>query len=167
MKILLAVDGSDCSEDTVAAVVSRPWPKGTLVRVLSVVPPILVLTPEMAIYSSESLDKEQQDATESAKQFTSRVSDWLRSSGLPSETTVRSGEPRSVILEEAQGWDADLVVVGSHGHKGFKRWLLGSVAQSVVSNAGCSVEVVRQKASNQLIEELGSTKANVSHAAAS
>ena len=149
MKILLAVDGSECSADTVEAVASRPWPPGTIVRVLSVVKPIALLTPEIAIYSSESLDIGQQKATENAREFTTRMGDWLQSSGLAAETAVRSGEPRSIILDEAQEWDADLIVVGSHGHTGVKRWLLGSVAQSIVSHAGCSVEVVRQKAVHQ------------------
>lgn len=145
MKILLAVDGSGGSADTVEAVASRPWPTGTIVRVVSVVIPIALLTPEIAIYSSESLATGQQKATENAREFTTRIGDWLLSSGITAETAVHSGEPRSVILDEALEWDADLIVVGSHGHSGFKRWLLGRVAQSIVSDAGCSVEVVRKK----------------------
>jgi nucleotide-binding universal stress UspA family protein len=145
MKILLAVDGSESSADTVEAVASRPWPTGTVVRVLSVIKPMALLTPEIAIYSSENLESGQQKAIENAREFTNRMCDWLLSSGLSAETAVHSGEPRSVILEEAQQWDADLIVIGSHGHTGVKRWLLGSVAHSIVSHAGCSVEVVRQK----------------------
>ena len=53
----------------------------------------------------------------------------------------------SVIVDEAENWKADLIVVGSHGYTGIKKWLLGSVAQSVVSHAPCSVEVVRSRAS--------------------
>jgi nucleotide-binding universal stress UspA family protein len=58
---------------------------------------------------------------------------------------VRHGDPRSVTIDEATEWRADLIVVGSHGYTGIKRLLLGSVAHSVVSHAPCSVEVVRQK----------------------
>ena len=50
-----------------------------------------------------------------------------------------------MIVDEAKDWPADLIVVGSHGYSGVKRWLLGSVAQSVVSHAPCSVEVVRKR----------------------
>ncbi|PYT09057.1 MAG: hypothetical protein DMF60_03355 [Acidobacteria bacterium] len=57
---------------------------------------------------------------------------------------VRDGDPRSVIVDEAKDWSANLIVVGSHGYTGVKRWLLGSVAHSVVSHAPCSVEVVRK-----------------------
>jgi nucleotide-binding universal stress UspA family protein len=48
-----------------------------------------------------------------------------------------------VILEEAERWDADLIVLGSHGYGLWQRFLLGSVSQAVVSHARCSVEVVR------------------------
>jgi nucleotide-binding universal stress UspA family protein len=134
------------------------------VRVLSVVPPIALLTPEMAFYTGESLDRGEQKATQNAKEFIARMGDWLQASGLELETTVRSGEPRTVILEEAQGWDADLIVIGSHGHTGVKRWLLGSVAQSVVCRAGCSVEVVRPKQTHQVGLERDRTDNSFSHA---
>ena len=63
------------------------------------------------------------------------------------EATVKSdaipGPPRVVILDEAESWGADLIVVGSNGYRAWERFLLGSVSQSIVSHAKCSVEVVR------------------------
>ena len=58
---------------------------------------------------------------------------------------VLPGPPRTVILDEAESWGADLIVLGSHGYRGWERFLLCSVSQSVVSHAMCSVEVVRCK----------------------
>ena len=84
-----------------------------------------------------------------AEQLTTGLAETLRSSGLTAETVVRDGDPRSVIVDEARDWSADLIVVGSHGYTGVKRWLLGSVAQSVVAHAPCSVEVVRQKSAEE------------------
>jgi nucleotide-binding universal stress UspA family protein len=52
------------------------------------------------------------------------------------------GPPASVITEAAERGGYDLIVVGSHGHRGFRRLLLGSVAESTVSHASCSVLVV-------------------------
>jgi nucleotide-binding universal stress UspA family protein len=66
------------------------------------------------------------------------------------------GSPRTVILEEAEDWDADLIVVGSHGYRAWERFLLGSVSQSVVSHAKCSVEVVRCPANSR--ERISSEK---------
>jgi nucleotide-binding universal stress UspA family protein len=57
---------------------------------------------------------------------------------------VREGDARSAILDEADSWGADLIVVGSHGRTGLKRLVLGSVAAAVVAHAHCSVEVVRR-----------------------
>jgi nucleotide-binding universal stress UspA family protein len=51
--------------------------------------------------------------------------------------------PKNVIIEEADKWGADLIVVGSHGHRGIERFLLGSVSEGVALHAHCSVEVIR------------------------
>ena len=58
-------------------------------------------------------------------------------------TEVRSGSPKQMILEEAEAFGADLIVVGSHGHGMLERFLLGSVSQAVALHATCSVEIVR------------------------
>ena len=51
--------------------------------------------------------------------------------------------PAKLILKEATTWGADLIVMGSHGRRGLKRFLIGSVSESVAMHAGCSVEIVR------------------------
>jgi len=58
---------------------------------------------------------------------------------------VIAGSPRAAILDEAERWQADLIVMGSHGYGPWHRFLLGSVSQAVVSHANCSVEVVHRK----------------------
>ena len=50
-----------------------------------------------------------------------------------------------LFLNEAEKFDADLIVVGSHGHGGIGRFLLGSVSQSVALHAACSVLIVRKR----------------------
>jgi nucleotide-binding universal stress UspA family protein len=60
------------------------------------------------------------------------------------ESDVLSGSPKQVIVAEADRWHADLIVVGAHGHSTFER-LFGTVAESVVAHAPCSVEIVRQR----------------------
>ena len=54
--------------------------------------------------------------------------------------------PKEAILDEASRWNADLIVVGSHGRGGIDRFLLGSVSEAVALHATCSVEIIRQKA---------------------
>ena len=145
MKILLAVDGSEYSVTAVEAVAARPWPSGTALRVLSAVERVVPPAAEVWYDAGGSLERTRQELTKHADQLTAGVAETLRAAGLTAETAVRDGDPRSVIVDEAEEWDADLIVVGSHGYTGLKRWLLGSVAQSVVGHAPCSVEVVRRK----------------------
>jgi nucleotide-binding universal stress UspA family protein len=64
-------------------------------------------------------------------------------SGVSVTSKVLEGDPAEAILEEAERWDADLVVVGSHGYGRLKRRLLGSVSQALALHARCSVEIVR------------------------
>ncbi|HEU0184073.1 MAG TPA: universal stress protein, partial [Blastocatellia bacterium] len=68
-----------------------------------------------------------------------------KAAGLEIITQIISGAPREVILDEAESWGADLIVLGSHGYKGWRRFLLGSVSHAVATHAHCSVEIVRQK----------------------
>ena len=149
MKILLAIDGPKSSALAVEATSVHPWPTGTIVRVLSVVDQALTTAPEIAALSAETIQTEYQQRTQVADQQTTRFADWLASNGLATEKKVREGNPKSVIVHEAEEWGADLIVVGSHGHTGLKGWLLGSVAQSVVSHAPCSVYIVRERTENQ------------------
>jgi nucleotide-binding universal stress UspA family protein len=60
---------------------------------------------------------------------------------------VLRGGAAPAIVEAACEWDADLIVVGSHGYGFWSRALLGSVSNSVVHHAPCSVLIVREKQS--------------------
>ena len=153
MKILLAVDGSEHSARTVETMGAHPWPSGSLIRVLSVVEQVVTATPEVAIFSAQTIEAERDQLFRTADELTTRFANWLCSNGLVAEKQVGRGDAKTVILQEAEEWGADLIVVGSYGHTGFKRWLLGSVAQSIVSQAPCSVYVVRERREKQIAEE--------------
>ncbi len=145
MKILLGVDGSEYSAAAVEEVATRPWPPGTVVRVLTATEPVVPPAAELWYDAGGNLERARQELTTQAEQLTAGVAERLRASGLSAETAVHDGDPRSVIVDEAEKWSADLIVIGTHGYRGVKRWLLGSAAQAVVSHAPCSVEVVRKK----------------------
>jgi nucleotide-binding universal stress UspA family protein len=144
MKILLAIDGSPHSQAAVDEIARRPWPSGSTVRVMSVIQPYTPPATEFVLAGATLEDIRQQQVS-SAEQIVTHAADALKKTGLSMETAVREGDPRSVIVDEADEWAADLIVVGSHGRTGLTRWLLGSVAQGIVGHASCSVEVVRQR----------------------
>ena len=68
----------------------------------------------------------------------------LLSKGLSASVEVREGDPRRVLIEEAAGWSADSVFVGSRGlDRPLDESGLGRVAAALVTGAPCSVEVMR------------------------
>lgn len=81
-----------------------------------------------------------------AEQQLARYGEDLRGRGLEVEEIVREGYPATVIVDEADNLEADLVVIGTHGHTGFKHLLLGSVAERVVQKAPCPVLTVKPAA---------------------
>jgi nucleotide-binding universal stress UspA family protein len=144
MKILLAVDGSPHSQDAVDEVARRPWPSKSTIRVLSVIQPYTPPATEFVLVGA-TLEDIRRHQTTDAERLTGRAADALKATNMSTDTAVREGDPRSAIVDEADEWKADLIVVGSHGRTGVKRWLLGSVAGAIVSHAPCSVEVVRRR----------------------
>jgi nucleotide-binding universal stress UspA family protein len=65
----------------------------------------------------------------------------LEKAGLVAEGMVEDGNPAHRLVEAAVNWDADLIVVGAHGHGGLGP-IVGSVARAVLYHAPCSVLVV-------------------------
>jgi|SRR5215472_4265305 len=149
MKVLLAIDGSACSDSAVTEVASRPWPVGTEFRVLSAYELPMVPTPEAWAISPEYYDAIEDAARAHAQSAVEagrlKLTDKFGDSCVTT-TAIVPGSAKSVILDHAEAWGADLIVVGSHGYGAWERLLLGSVSQAVVSHAKCSVEVVRCRA---------------------
>ena len=58
------------------------------------------------------------------------------------EGTVREGDPAREILAEAEEWNADLLLLGTHGRGGVSRFLIGSVAEAVLKGAGCDLLLI-------------------------
>ncbi len=146
MKVLLALDGSGCSNAAVKEVVTRPWPADTEVRVISAFQVPLTPTPEAWAIPDDYYQEMERTARGQAQSVVDAATGRLeKESGNPLLITsdVLPGPPRTAILAEADRWRPDLIVVGSHGYGAWQRFLLGSVSQAVVSHAKCSVEVVR------------------------
>jgi nucleotide-binding universal stress UspA family protein len=67
----------------------------------------------------------------------------LREAGLSAMGFVRDGDPKRVIVDEAERAAVDCIFLGARGHTRLERFLLGSVSSAVASRAPCSVEVIR------------------------
>src|SRR5262245_166919 len=129
MKILLATDGSDCSKAAVNSVAERPWPEGSEVKIVSAIEIPYAPTTETWVLPASyyrELEKAAKDQAEAAIKAAIKRIEAGEASGLEIITEIKSGSAGEVILDEADKWDADLVVLGSHGYNGWQRFLLGS-----------------------------------------
>jgi nucleotide-binding universal stress UspA family protein len=97
---------------------------------------------EMAAYDPE-FEAVWKALREQAKDMVTKAAEKLKASKLKVSTSLVEGDPKSLIIDAAKDWGADMIVVGSHGRKGLNRFLMGSVSEAVVRHARCSVEVIR------------------------
>lgn len=149
MKILLAVDGSACGDKAVEEIAERPWPAGSEICVLSAIHLPMTPTPETWAlpdsYYSHAEKVGRQHAEEVTGEAVARLKESNAAREVPLTITSKTivGHAEETIISTAKEWGADLIVLGSHGYRGFRKFLLGSVSQAVASHAPCSVEIVR------------------------
>ncbi len=131
-RLLIGVDGSPGSEAALRAVAGRAWLAGAEVRVVAAMDEVIA---EVVGY----LDATQQ-------QGWTWLQDTLKTllpAGLAVSPHLLKGDPKHVLLKEAETWDADCIFVGARSLSRLERWRLGSVSSAVTARAHCSVEVVR------------------------
>jgi nucleotide-binding universal stress UspA family protein len=146
MKVLLATDGSACSEAAAREIAARPWPEDSEIHVVSVVETPISVAPETWILPEgyyEEIERAAHEQGTSALEAAAAIVAEAQGDHVRVVKELISGVPKRALLEHAERIGADLIVVGSHGYRAFERFLLGSVSQSVAQHAKCSVEIVR------------------------
>jgi nucleotide-binding universal stress UspA family protein len=148
MKILIATDGSEFSRKALdkACEVAKGR-EGVSFLVISVYEPQVPMAAEPYALSAQYFERLDGLARERAEETARAGVNFLRSkfpnASVEIESVVKFGGPAQMIVEAADAWDADLIVVGSHGHGFWGRLALGSVSDAVLHHAPCSVLVVR------------------------
>jgi nucleotide-binding universal stress UspA family protein len=156
MKILLAIDDSDFSRAAVSAVIKEFRPAAAEVHVLHVVEPLRLAPPLVGAGVGPSVPGDfigaVEDWLDQAEGLVSQTARSLESAAFRVTTSVSEGDPKTQILNFAENWKPNLIVVGSHGRRGLDRFLLGSVSEAVARHARCSVQIVRPSAPPTLAE---------------
>jgi nucleotide-binding universal stress UspA family protein len=144
MRVLMPTDGSEHAEAALRAVANRPWPKGSTFKVLAS-PEYPVLLGEYPYFAPEQVTDLTKLSLAHAQTSIKTGAEILTKAGLNLTTELMepADTPPHSILSAAETWKAGLIVMGSHGRRGFDRLILGSVSETVALHARCSVEVVR------------------------
>ena len=144
MRILLAYDGSQGSQQALALADALALPPGSSIRVVLVVQPAMAaLGPAGmpgALIPSPALDEALMAALRADVDAAVRM---LGRADRTAEGTVTIGRPASVLLDEATRFRADLAVVGSRGQGPIASLVLGSVSSEISDHAPCPVLVAR------------------------
>lgn len=153
--IVVATDGSKPAEEAVRQATDLASHEGARLHLVTAYPDPQMLRDPTTIWSNEPkgvIDSgrtgggartETVDLREIAESVLKRAAREAVSKGVDVETHASEGEPAEVIINVANQVGADLIVIGSRGLTGIKRYLLGSVSTKVSQHAHCSVMIVR------------------------
>ena len=146
MKILLAAHDSEFCQLATNALIAQVKPHGTEVGVLHVLEGFPIpLAKQLGSNESPEFVRARLELREEARKFLEHSVAVFRSAGFAASDMWHEGDPLEIILEQSELWGADLIVVGSHGRKGIKRFLMGSTSESVARYARCSVQIIRTR----------------------
>ena len=142
--LLVAVDGSPTSDRAVTEATNLAKASGGRIRLLNVMDPVAHISgferPE--VYRQEVLPRLQQAGESLLQQARTQVAER----GVPVDTVlVENLDARvaQIVVDHAQAWGADLIVLGTHGRRGLARMLLGSDAEQIARTAPVPVLLVR------------------------
>lgn len=142
--LLIGIDGSPDATAAVRAVAARQWPAGSAVHLVTALDARLYTAlPFMPASADMGLEGNDADATTWMSRTVEAMAAPLRTQGLTVSSVIKEGDPKHVLLDEAEHWGADCLFVGARGLSRVERFLLGSVSAALAARAHCSVEVVR------------------------
>lgn len=149
MKVLIATDGSEYGTAAVETAANHLWFKGSELKVISVFDPPVPMGGELYMIDTKVYEDASKAAENAAYKYVedaaAMIGQGVNGDNVTVTTGVLTGAPHRRIVEEAEEWGADLILIGSHGYSRWERVLLGSVSQNVAQHAKCSVWIVRNK----------------------
>lgn len=134
-KILLATDGSKYSEAAAERAIDLAKSYGGELMIVSIA--------EAASELYEESPAAVENLLKKAKGYAEDVAKRAESIGIKAEAIVKEGKICQVITDFAKEQKSDLIIMGSHGKRGLRRLLMGSVAERVIGLAACPVLVVK------------------------
>ena len=141
-KIILATDFSDTSKDASSHALLLAKNYKAELKVLHVFDIMAQSIPSHDYFATDAVVEGLEETIQRGKDT---LLELEKSFDLEVETIFTEGDPGHEIVRVAEELNADLIVLGTHGYKGWKRFTIGSVAELVVRRAPCAVLTIRPK----------------------
>lgn len=144
-KILLSTDFSETSKDAMDYAAWLAETLGAEIKILHVFDPSIYNIPS-PYYFMPGFDQWYNENIDEIRVQGEKTLDELKASFTGKvETCFVEGQPGKEIVHEAEEWEADLIVMGTHGYTGWSRFTLGSVAEYVLRHSQCPVLTIKQQ----------------------
>jgi universal stress protein A len=101
-------------------------------------------------YQKPGFDEVVSEVDETRQRGKNALKEPAKSFGIEAETIFTEGRAGEEVVRVAAELDADLIIMGTHGYSGWKRFTLGSVAEFVSRHAACSVLTIRPKKNGEI-----------------
>lgn len=143
-RILVPIDGSNTSSKGLNEAIKLAKLTGASLRLIHMVDPLTFATGSelYGVYADDVIPRMQEIGDQILETARTRVEEQ----GIKVDSLLFDSSPTRVadtVVEQAKVWDADLIVIGTHGRRGVKRVMLGSDAEQVVRMAAVPVLLIR------------------------
>lgn len=147
-RIFVAIDNSSTSQKALDEAIHLAKALGASLCIATAADDGPLTQHGMGLGSYIDVDKMKEEMRGASNMLLAQALDKASTAGCQAEhLLIESSQKRvaEMISEAASQWNADLIVVGTHGRRGFERLLVGSVAENLVRIATTSLMLVREK----------------------
>jgi nucleotide-binding universal stress UspA family protein len=145
-KIFVAIDDSSTSQKALAEAIDLAKGANAALCVAHAADESLLAQHGMGLGSYIDVDRTKQAIRDTSQALLDEAAKKAAAAGVTAETRLLEASNQRVaeqIAAGAEAYGADLIVIGTHGRRGFARLLVGSVAENLVRIANCSLMMVR------------------------
>ncbi|MFZ2855427.1 MAG: universal stress protein [Rhodocyclaceae bacterium] len=145
-RIMVAVDESFMTGKVLETAIDLARTSGAQLAICHAVDETIFAHREVEMMLPNSVGKAEYKLRLGAQGFLGKAADTARAAGLAVETKLIESEHQHVsdmLADAAADWQADLLIVGTHGRRGMERYFVGSVAERLVRKAQTSLLLVR------------------------
>jgi nucleotide-binding universal stress UspA family protein len=139
--VVYATDFSTTSRRALDTAVKLATSAGAALTIVHVLPPLVVL-PRHSI-DAATMARLAKEGREAGLRRLASVAGEVKRAGVKADVQLREGDASDQIVRAARSTRADFIVMGTHGRRGFRRLLLGSVASGVIATSRIPVVTVR------------------------
>lgn len=145
-RILVAIDNSFMTQRVLDEAIALAKSHGAALCIAHAIDETILAHSNVETLAPSPIGEVESKFRQQGREFLEQAAVTARAAGIEPELKVVDSEEKHVseiLADTATDWQADLLILGTHGRRGLERFFVGSVAERVVRRATCSVLLVR------------------------